>query len=607
MITCTYCGNANPDTRRECQYCGAPLARTKRSEYGPESQQQVPSMQPVQPMSSVQPQQPVQPAQSTQTQASELPTWLQSLRSDAPVRPSEPSNFSAADFMEESDLPRWMQPNSGPDEEPDEEQHERQGMGSLRPSSFPGPNTDEGYVRNISAHDLIDEQMLPDWMKSGGAASASGRPEMPLSGQRNISASGLIQQDSVPDWMRNFPQDQSGTAGQFEQSPGTSQSAPSYQEQVPQAFQNNALSLFSAHDLIDQQSLPAWLQEQSGQGSQGNQGYPGSQQGQQGQQGQQMGASPAWNATAYQQQAGESAKGFSASSLVDMNSLPSWMSEANMSNMSAPSQQQGQQNYHATPAPQQQGQAMWQNMPSQQQTPSQQAGLSAASFIDVNALPDWLRAASEQGQPAAQHVPTSPTQGMNGAYGVQGQGYGTYGTQQRADNVRVPSRPRGEIGMNEGNEAAANAFSSVLGVASHAPQFTQQNPQGSQGLPYSAPSPSPVSASSPQYPGFAAPSPMNAAPQPSYMNTIGVAQPASGAQPVGNYPMNGQQLGAQSMQSAGQYNQYNQYNQAQSQPVPPMQQRQPMQQQPSSQLNQEKAQKRGGLFEAIRNFFFRQS
>ncbi len=590
---CPYCGNANPDTRRECQYCGAPLSETRRSEYGSGGQ----------PMQPAQPQQSVQPTQSTQAQASELPAWLQSLRSDAPVRSSEPSNFSAADFMEESDLPRWMQPNSGPDEEPDEEQYGSQGMqgmqgtGSLRPSSFPGPTTDEGYVRNISAHDLIDEQMLPDWMKSNGGGASNA----PLEGQRHISASGLIQQDSVPDWMRNFPQEQ----------PGTPQSAPSYQEHVPQAFNVSTPSSFSAHELIDQQALPSWLREQSGQGNQGSQ---------ESQQRQQMGSNPNWNA-AQQQQASEPARHVAASSFIDMNSLPSWMSEAsksNMPDMPVSSQQPGQQQYSASP--QMPGQAMWQNMPSQQQTPSQQSGLSAASFIDVNSLPDWLRASSEMGQSAMQQAPTSSAQSMNGAYGVQGQAgqqgqqgqqgqgygiYGTYGAQQRAENVRVPSRPRGDIGMNEGNEAAANAFSSVLGVASHTPQFSQGTPytaqQTQQPSPtypaqptYPASPASPMSSTRPssqQYPNdaFAVQSPLNMGQgqQPTYMNNIGVAQVPP--------------MGAQSMQNAMPYNQMQyQQNQMQGQQV---QQRsgQP------NQSNQEKAQKRGGLFEAIRNFFFRQS
>jgi hypothetical protein len=42
------------------------------------------------------------------------------------------------------------------------------------------------------------------------------------------------------------------------------------------------------------------------------------------------------------------------------------------------------------------------------------------------------------------------------------------------ENVRVPSRPRGEMGLPESSEVAANVFASMLGVASHAPQFPPQ-------------------------------------------------------------------------------------------------------------------------------------
>ena len=589
MITCTYCGNANPDNRTGCQYCGAPL-----SNFGKRNENE-PGFQP-----SVQPQQSVPPMQSAQ--ATELPAWLQSLRSDAPTQSSEPVRYSAADFIDESDLPRWMQSNSGPGEEDVKPQ-----TPSMRPSSVPGPNTDEGYVRNISAHDLIDEQMLPAWMKS---ESGVGSGENSSAGQRNISASGLIQQESVPDWMRNFPQEQPG-AGETPGTPGIpghvgqpakspsmpSQSSPSYPAFQPQASQGYGSQPLSAHDFIDQQALPPWLREQGVQGSQENQGFQGGLQG---------GQQP-WSAAYQEQPADAPAKGFSASSLVDMNSLPSWMRNADMPASSQPAAQ-GYAANPTMPSSPSQGQAMWQNMPAQQQQPpSQQGGMSANSFIDMNALPEWLRAASEQGQPAGQGGQIG--QGLQGGQG--------YAMPPRADNVRVPSRPRGEIGMNEGNEAAANAFASMLGVASHAPQFTQnpQGPQNSQNPSYSASPMSPMSSASTSaqpyqnnqnamYAGSPPAHTASAAPQPSYMNSIGVAQV-----PPMNYPVNGQQMGGQMGGQPGIQPGQNamQYNQVPGQPGQPFQPMQPVQQYPSSQLNQEKPQKRGGLFEAIRNFFFRQS
>jgi len=44
----------------------------------------------------------------------------------------------------------------------------------------------------------------------------------------------------------------------------------------------------------------------------------------------------------------------------------------------------------------------------------------------------------------------------------------------RPENVRVPSRPRGEMPTHEDSEVAANVFASMLGVVSAAPYFPEQ-------------------------------------------------------------------------------------------------------------------------------------
>ncbi|WP_126549624.1 hypothetical protein [Dictyobacter kobayashii] len=108
---------------------------------------------------------------------------------------------------------------------------------------------------------------------------------------------------------------------------------------------------------------------------------------------------------------------------------------------------------------------------------SQQEGapISASSFIDQNSLPEWLRSA--QGQSAN---PSQP----------QGSGPrpGGYGATPRVDNMRVPSRPRGDVNPNESSELAANVFASMLGVASATPNYPAQTPQqaghAGQGSPY---------------------------------------------------------------------------------------------------------------------------
>ena len=92
--------------------------------------------------------------------------------------------------------------------------------------------------------------------------------------------------------------------------------------------------------------------------------------------------------------------------------------------------------------------------------------LPASSFIDMNELPDWLK----------------PTEGqqLNAGFGQQQQGtpgmgrQANFGVPARPENVRVPSRPRSEMGPYEESEVAANVFSSMLGVASAAPHLPGQ-------------------------------------------------------------------------------------------------------------------------------------
>jgi hypothetical protein len=65
---------------------------------------------------------------------------------------------------------------------------------------------------------------------------------------------------------------------------------------------------------------------------------------------------------------------------------------------------------------------------------------------------------------------------------------GAYGVPPRPENMRVPSRPRGEVNPNESSELAANVFASMLGVASATPNYpAQQQPsmeQPGQGNPF---------------------------------------------------------------------------------------------------------------------------
>ena len=96
----------------------------------------------------------------------------------------------------------------------------------------------------------------------------------------------------------------------------------------------------------------------------------------------------------------------------------------------------------------------------------------------MDALPDWLRPAEDQFQNGA-FLPEQ--QGM--AENVGQASFGVHGTPGRPDNMRVPSRPRGEIGSHEESEVAANVFASMLGVASAAPYFPGQQSTNTSGRP----------------------------------------------------------------------------------------------------------------------------
>jgi hypothetical protein len=442
VITCSRCGNIVATGQSNCQYCGMPVIN--RSEYGANGGK----------MSHDQP---------------ELPAWLQSLR--AGTQPTYTTggnnNFSASDLIEEGALPGWMKP--GQSGQSDSASGLTGPHAALRPSSMPAPDTDGSVFPggSMSASSLIDEQALPPWMRE-------------QSGDRQgLSAASLVQPDALPSWLREQqagpdaqrPQQpqvsgqprvpQAPQLSQPPQAPRTPQSpqtppavmsvppaltnAP--QGQMPpvmpsaQPFQGQPLqtpapqSVFparglSARDLIDAQSLPSWMSGQPGLSTNG--------------------------------------EGMSAASLLDMNALPSWLREngQNGQGMQGPQGPQStnpsSMNMNGVPAPSaglsQTGQS--------QQPPAQHApggSLVAASFIDMDALPDWLRAADAQ---------ADQSRSSNG------------GIPPRVENVRVPGRPRGGVNPQEASAAAANVFASMLGVASNAPQLPaqpQMPQQGSQG------------------------------------------------------------------------------------------------------------------------------
>ncbi len=500
MITCNRCGSLSPISAMNCQNCGAPLSSNADAGFGQ--------------------------ARSFQDQP-ELPAWLGSLRAgERPAAPADnPSNFSTADIIEEGSLPSWMR--SGRPEMNDT------GISSphlsLRPSSAPGPNTDDS--KGINAHSLIDEQSLPSWMQENKQASGS----IPQGG---ITASSLVQQDMMPDWMKSLQQS-SPLPDPVRPMPQPSAAFPEQPPASSMATSMNEISArpaqgFSARDLVDQQSLPSWMQQQEAKGS------PPVQPGASGT--------------------------LSPSSLVDVDSLPSWLRQSAQQEQRSGGLPSAQPNAPWQPAqppmqggvtppssfgqsassPMGQGSPVWQSAapqmpptPGINNGPAQGTGLSASSFIDPNALPQWLRSGSGQQNQPGGAMPSFPPPAATPR--------GGYAVPPRVENVRVPSRPRGEMNPNESNEAAANVFASMLGVASTSPNFPGSPPTqnyGTQGGSFgqNAPAPQmpPMQGGSPlgsmggqpgsAYPGFNNPQ------APSY-TTGGLYQ--AGNQGQGNYPPGG--------------------------------------------------------------------
>ncbi|GAC1382442.1 MAG: hypothetical protein NVSMB33_09840 [Ktedonobacteraceae bacterium] len=404
MITCTRCGKPTSRGAANCQNCGMPLMSNASGGAGPNMAPRMGAPNQNQP---------------------ELPAWLETLRSserpgagtnpmgNAEIMP--PSNFSAAELIDEGMLPSWMRPerSESTDTSPTDAYPDR------RPASTPGLNTDNAFIspRGMSAGSLIDEQALPSWMQEQQAILKQ------RGAQENISAASLVQSEALPEWMKTVqPPVPPANPVQYVQPP-----IP------PQGITGN--------DLVDHQGLPQWMSDQDPSVSANREG------------------------------------GLSASSLLDANALPSWLRNANQE------QQRGSAAFPSSPQsvqpiqsaqPIQTAQPMWApysqiqdsampaNQPLENQTANTHSSMSAASFIDMNALPDWLKPSEGQ----QQGTPESPRQA-------------SFGVPVRPENVRVPSRPRSEMGLREESEVAANVFASMLGVASASPNFpVQQRSQG---------------------------------------------------------------------------------------------------------------------------------
>ncbi|GAC1358750.1 MAG: hypothetical protein NVSMB44_07140 [Ktedonobacteraceae bacterium] len=334
-------------------------------------------------------------------------------------------------------------------------------------SAFPGQAPDGGTFppAGLAAQSLIDEKALPSWMKEAQ------QQQTPASG--GISASSLLRQESVPDWMRTLQQPNAAPSSSSYEEQAGYQQQPEQPEQPARPTAPNPAALghgFSARDLIDQQSLPTWMKSQDERNASNT---PAPQTGPFGQPAQ---STPGIQGTPPQQ------SGFSASSLLDPNTLPQWMRESGQDSRTNVTPPQPSWPTQTPPGSGpgwsvgMQSNASWPGIqapatppqPPMSTNPGQGGGMSASSLIDANALPEWLRNASDQRSQAGQ--PSQPVMGG-------GPRQSSYPIPPRAENVRVPSRPRSnEAGSSESSEVAANVFASMLGVASAAPNYPNQPP-----------------------------------------------------------------------------------------------------------------------------------
>src|SRR5579883_1223350 len=236
------------------------------------------------------PPQPGIGAQSLVDQQS-LPPWMQegNLASSAPARGREQS------LVQPDDVPEWMKTLQ-------QQQFSQRDPAPSAPAVQAFEQSSPAIERGFSAHDLIDPQSLPSWMKQqGGQAQGAAESGAPLPVERGFSAHDLIDTQSLPSWMKQqggqIPA-ASSSVPPAPFSPGTPAN-PAMADTGPQPQLGKG---FSAHDLIDPQSLPSWMK----QPQQGEQGQP-------------------TNAGAAPTPPSGMQNGFSASSLLDTGSLPQWL------------------------------------------------------------------------------------------------------------------------------------------------------------------------------------------------------------------------------------------------------------------------------------------
>jgi len=319
-----------------------------------------------------------------------------------------------------------------------------------------------------------EQPELPAWLES---LRNGERPAQSSGEQVNHASNVPVDKDALPSWMRPESAEHI-SADQRAVRRSASLSAPN----TDSGFAGG----ITANSLIDEQSLPSWMREnQSGADLSTQRNISAASL-------VQPDAPPAWmrtvqqpttpaaSASATPMQYAEPAvpsQGIAANSLVDPQAMPTWLSGQSGSNQLPPAggniaagsllDMSALPNWLRENGQEQKPVRVEINPPARSgQVGGTNASVAAPSLIDMNALPEWLRAGAGQGRDAAPPAASAPR---------------TFNVSSRVENMRVPSRPRGEMGSREQSEAAANVFASMLGVASPVPKFPpkiQGNPAG---------------------------------------------------------------------------------------------------------------------------------
>jgi hypothetical protein len=489
----------------------------------------------------------------------ELPAWLESLRAhDRPVPGGQESRqpFSLDELVDEDSMPSWMRQ----DRRRMPENGNSDSLPVLPPSAG-GQEMQNTPAGGFQAGSLIDERSLPGWMREGQNQGQGGGQ---TGASQNVSAHSLVDQQSLPAWIKDLGQtgasqtpaarpygqstpapalQQYGLPAQSPLTPPAVPSAPRVPQTPPASEPPAALAQgFSAHDLLDMQSMPNWMK-----GSQDT--------------GQATGVQPSTRPV-------PTSQGFSAGELIDQRSVPEWMKTLQGQEKTDPQSAMGVPvNGRGQGTGMGQGTASGEGMPAsglldlnstpnwmredaqntaQGPQPTAQ-GMSAGSLIDMNAMPAWMR----ENQTGNTQSNLPPAQGMSANSLIDMNAMPTW--MRNTDNAPagpvshpgqvparpVPSRPRNELAPQEQSEAAANVFASMLGVS--APALPGQEQATHLGV-AQGPAMPPFQQAQPGTPAWQPPAmpQYNQGAQPQAWQMAGANQP-----PMPNaYPPTGQQAGA---------------------------------------------------------------